>query len=149
MTMRIAIGSDHAGFDLKMVIANHLREAQHAVADLGPPRAERCDYPDFAAAVARSVARGEVEVGIVVCGSGIGVSMAANKVDGIRAALAHNATAARLSREHNDANVLCLGSRMVGEVVALDAVDAFLGGTFQGGRHQDRIEKMMALEENA
>ena len=148
MTNRIAIGSDHAGFALKSVLVDHLQSNDYEYVDVGSHDGERCDYPDFAAAVSNRVTSGDATFGILVCGSGIGVSIAANKVDGIRAALAHNAISARLSREHNDANVLCLGSRMIGETLAVAAVEAFLNGTFEGGRHQGRINKMMALEDD-
>ena len=143
MTHRIVLASDHAGFELKTAIVRTLkaRPTLH-IQDLGPTSGTRCDYPDYAQAVAKSIQCNEADLGILVCGSGIGVSIAANRFAGIRAALAHNATVARLSREHNDANILGLGSRLIGEVVALDAVDAFLSGQFAGGRHQDRIQKI-------
>jgi ribose 5-phosphate isomerase B len=107
---------------------------------------ERVDYPDYAVAVARSVAEGETELGVLVCGSGVGVSIAANKVAGIRAATVHDFTSARLAREHNDANIVCMGARFIGEQVAIDALDAFLGATFEGGRHVDRVAKITALD---
>ncbi len=144
--MKIAIASDHAGYHLKSRVAEHLRAEGHDVADLGPAAPERCDYPDYAHAVARAVAGGEARRGFLVCGSGIGMSMAANRHPGVRAAVVQDATAARLSREHNDAQILCLGERMVGEVVALEAVDAFLAAEFQGGRHVDRVEKIELQE---
>lgn len=147
MTPKIAIASDHAGYDLKARIVDYLRQRDDLeVVDLGPAAAERCDYPDFGAAVGRAVRDGEAPRGILVCGSGIGISMAANKINGVRAALAHNAITARLARAHNDANVLCLGSRIIGEVIALDAVDAFLATDFEGGRHAGRVEKIHRLE---
>ncbi len=140
--MRVAVASDHAGFRLKVAVAEHLRAAGHEVTDLGPEAAERCDYPDYAHAVARAVTAGDADLGVLCCGSGIGMSMAANRHAGVRAALAHDATTARLSREHNDANVLCLGERILGESVALDAVDAFVSGRFAGGRHAGRVAKI-------
>lgn len=147
MTLRIAIASDHAGFELKEFLAAYLVERDDiTLVNLGPSSADRCDYPDYAADLARTVRSGECDRGVLVCGSGIGVSIAANRFPGIRAALAHNATTARLSREHNDANVLCLGSRLIGDVIAKEAVDAFIGGTFEGGRHADRLAKIEALE---
>ncbi len=147
MTTKIAVASDHAGYDLKARIVDHLRERDDVeVLDLGPMAPERCDYPDFGAAVGRAVRDGAAPQGILVCGSGIGISMAANKISGVRAALVHNAITARLARAHNDANVLCLGSRIIGDVVALDAVDAFLSTPFEGGRHAARVEKIHQLE---
>ena len=149
MKLRIAIGSDHAGFELKQNIADSLRRRDDLeVTDLGPDSAVRCDYPDYAAAVAREIKSGMADRGILVCGSGIGVSIMANRFEGIRAAVAHNATVARLSREHNNANILCLGSRLVGDVIALESVDAFVHGEFQGGRHQERLDKIDAMETN-
>ena len=143
MTHRIVLASDHAGFELKTLILKTLqsRPTLH-VLDLGPEDTARCDYPDYAQAVAKAVQSDEADFGILVCGSGIGVSIAANRFAGVRAALAHNATSARLSREHNNANVLCLGSRLIGEVIALEAVEAFLSGRFAGGRHHDRLRKI-------
>ncbi len=150
MNPKIAVASDHAGYDLKARIVEYLGQRDDIeVLDLGPMAAERCDYPDFGAAVGRAVRDGAAPRGILVCGSGIGISMAANKIAGVRAALAHNAITARLARAHNDANVLCLGSRIIGEVVALDAVDAFLSTTFEGGRHAGRVEKIHQLEGDA
>lgn len=142
MSLTIAVASDHAGFELKAAVAAHLRALGHEVIDLGPDAAERVDYPDYAHAVARAVTGGEARFGVLCCGSGIGMSMAANRHPGVRAVLAHDATSARLSREHNDAQVLCLGERTTGAVVALDAVDAFLAGEFQGGRHVGRVAKI-------
>lgn len=143
--MRIAVGSDHAGFHMKEALATHLRTLGHEVVDCGTHSDDRVDYPDFGAAVGRTVARGEADGGLCVCGSGIGIAMAANKIAGIRAATVHDATSARLAREHNDANVICLGERLVGPQVALDALEAWLGATFEGGRHVGRVEKLDAL----
>jgi len=149
--MRIAVASDHAGFDLKQVIVAHLRArlGESHVVDLGPTDAGRVDYPEYAARLARAVVGGQAELGVVVCGSGIGVSIAANKVPGARAALCHDDYTARMARAHNDAQILCLGSRVVGESVALSAVDAFLGATFEGGRHADRVALISALDREA
>jgi ribose 5-phosphate isomerase B len=146
--MHIAVASDHAGFLLKRVIVGHLRErlGEGQVLDLGPGDTQRVDYPDYAARVARAVVAGQAELGVLVCGSGIGVSIAANKVAGARAALCHDDYTARMARAHNDARILCLGSRVVGESVALSAVDAFLSATFEGGRHADRVAQIAALE---
>ena len=143
---RIAVGADHAGFRLKQLLADRLRALGHEVFDLGTMSEERVDYPDYAVAVARSVAGGEAELGLLVCGSGVGVCMAANKIAGVRAATVHDFTSARLAREHNDANIVCLGARFLGEQVAIDALDAFLGATFEGGRHIDRVAKISALD---
>lgn len=146
--LRIALASDHAGFELKQRLAEHLRgsrgEAQ--VIDLGPASAGRCDYPDFAVKVAEAVNAGDADFGVLVCGSGIGISIAANKVPGARAALVHDETTARLARQHNDARIVCLGARIVGESVAIDCVEAFLRTAFEGGRHADRVAKIHAIE---
>ncbi len=144
--MTIAVSSDHAGFELKQVIADHLRAAGHDVSDLGTNDTTSVDYPDFGAAIGRAVAGGEAQFGVAVCGSGIGICMAANKIPGIRAATVHDVTSARLSRVHNDANVMCVGERFIGHQVALDAVDAFLSASFEGGRHSRRVEKISKLE---
>jgi ribose 5-phosphate isomerase B len=146
--VRLVIGSDHAGYQLKQELIEHLRGLGHHLDDVGTDSEESVDYPDYGAAVGRAVAEGHAELGIAVCGSGIGIAMAANKVHGVRAATVSNATGARLAREHNDANVLCLGQRLTGAAVALDAIDAFLGATFEGGRHTGRVDKIMKLESN-
>lgn len=139
---KIAIGSDHGGFNLKGTIIKHLESKGYEVQDFGTYSTESCDYPVYAKAVANSVAKGENEKGILVCGSGIGVSIVANKVKGIRAALCHESHSAMLSRLHNDANVLCLGERITGESLALDIVDVWLKSEYEGGRHQRRIDMM-------
>lgn len=141
----VALGSDHAGFHLRHTISQHLVANGHQVLDLGCETPERCDYPDFGAAVGRAVVDGDAECGICVCGSGIGIAMAANKIPGVRAGTVHDMTSARLAREHNDANVICLGERFLGEQVALDAVDAYLGARFEGGRHTGRVAKIDSL----
>ena len=143
--MRIAVGSDHAGYELKESLAAHLRDGGHEVVDCGTHSTDRVDYPDFGAAVGRAVASGDVDGGVCVCGSGIGIAMAANKIAGVRAGVVWDATSARLTREHNDANVICIGERLVGPQVALDALDAWLGATFEGGRHEGRVAKLDAL----
>lgn len=145
--MRIAIGSDHAGFELKSVLAEHLVDAGYEVQDFGTHSTESVDYPDFGAAVGEAVASGGVDLGVCCCGTGIGIAIAANKVRGVRAAVVHDVTTAHLAREHNDANVICFGSRVLGELVATDALDAFLSVAFAGGRHERRIEKIQRLEE--
>jgi ribose 5-phosphate isomerase B len=142
----IAVGADHAGFELKQIIVQHLTASGHQIVDCGTHDQTSVDYPEFGAAVARSVTAAEAERGIVVCGSGIGIVMAAGKVAGIRAATVHDVTTARMTREHNDANVIGIGARMVGEQTALDIVDAYLQASFEGGRHQRRVEKLTALE---
>ena len=145
--MRIAVGSDHAGFDLKVIVLDALRERGHEVNDLGTNDATTSvDYPDFGAAVGRAVTEGSAALGVAICGSGIGISIAANKVPGVRAALVHDATSARLAREHNHANVLCLGARLLGTQVVLDALDAWLSATPGDGRHLGRIDKLAALD---
>ena len=143
--MRIAVGSDHAGFHLKEELAEHLRGLGHDVVDCGTHSDDRVDYPDFGAAVGRAVRDGDADGGLCVCGSGIGIAMAANKIEGIRAATVWDATSARLTREHNDANVICIGERLVGPQVAKDCVDAWLGATFEGGRHEGRVAKINDL----
>ncbi len=144
--MRLVAGSDHAGFELKQELVEHLRSAGHDVIDVGTGDTTSVDYPDFGAAVGRAVVGGDGELGIAVCGSGIGIAIAANKVAGVRAATAHDVTSARLCREHNDANVICFGERFTGPQVALDAVDAFLAASFAGGRHSRRVDKISKLE---
>lgn len=143
--MRIAVGSDHAGLSLKHALAEHLRASGHDVVDLGTHSADSVDYPDFAAAVGRAVASGDARLGLCVCGSGIGVAIAANKVPGVRAATVHDVTSAHLAREHNDANVMCVGERLTGPEVAREALDAFVAASFLGGRHQRRVDKIDAL----
>lgn len=138
----VALGADHAGVALKATLADALAAAGHPVLDLGTHGTDSVDYPDFAEAVARAVLDGRARFGVLVCGTGIGISIAANRHAGIRCALAHDATTARLSREHNDANVLALGARVVGAEVALDALRAFLATPFGGGRHERRVRKL-------
>jgi ribose 5-phosphate isomerase B len=139
----IAIGSDHAGFDLKVKLAEELRSTGYEVLDLGTSDATTSvDYPDFGKAVAEAVASGKADGGVVVCGTGIGISIAANRLSGIRAALCHDETSARLCREHNDANVLALGARLIGDVVAKDCLHAFLNTEFAGERHARRVKKL-------
>lgn len=142
--MRIAIASDHAGFAQKQTIATHLREAGHEVADLGPETgAESVDYPDYAGPVARAVAAGEADRGVLVCGTGIGMAVTADKVAGVRASVITNVAFARLFREHNDGNVICLSGRFVDERDNLAIVDAFLETPFDAGRHARRVAKVM------
>lgn len=136
---RVALGSDHAGFALKQEILGHLTAAGHDVLDLGSHSAERADYPVYGRKVAEAVAAGDVERGILVCGTGVGISIAANKVRGIRCVCCSEPYSALLSRQHNDSNVLALGARVVGPGLALEIVDAWLAGEFEGGRHADRV----------
>lgn len=145
--MRIAIGGDHAAFHLKEEIKQELIAEGYDVHDLGVYSPERSDYPDIALAVARAVAAGEYDRAILLCGTGIGVSIAANKVRGVRAALCTDGYMARMAREHNDAQIVCLGARVVGPGLALDIVRTFLKSEFLGGRHQVRVEKINAAEE--
>lgn len=145
--MRVAIGSDHGGYDLKVVLAASLAAAGHQVEDLGTDNGEvAVDYPDYGAAVGRAVAAGDVDLGVCACGTGIGISIAANKVLGVRAAVVHDVTTARLAREHNHANVVCFGGRTVGATTALDALAAFLAAAPQPGRHDRRVAEIAALE---
>lgn len=143
---RLVFGADHAGWRLKDALAAKARDAGYDVTDVGTGSDDSVDYPDFAGAVARAVAAGEADLGIIVCGTGIGVSMTANKVPGVRAAVVHDAFTAYYSREHNDANVVCIGARVVGAGVAESALATFLGTEFAGGRHEPRVNKIMATE---
>ena len=145
--MRIAIGADHGGYELKQQVAEFLIAQGYEVNDLGTHSLESVDYPDFAELVAHAVARGEAERGIVICGTGIGVSMSANKIRGIRAALCTDCYMARMAREHNDAQLLCLGARVLGIGSALEIVHVFLGSEFEGGRHARRVGKINALDD--
>jgi len=140
--MRIAIGSDHAGFGLKEVVRAHLGAAGHEVQDLGTHSTDSVDYPDFAHQVAQAVASGEVDRGMLVCGTGQGMAMAANKVEGVRAGVCSDVFSARGTRAHNDANVLCLGERVVGAGLAIEIVDTWMSTGFEGGRHQRRVDKI-------
>lgn len=144
--MKIAIGCDHAAWEQKAVVANLLRSLGHEVLDEGTHGAESVDYPDFALAVSKRVASGEAERGVLLCGSGIGISIAANKVDGIRAALVHEPWSAAMARAHNDANIVCFGARATGIELIKASVEAFLSTAFEGGKHQRRVEKITAME---
>ncbi len=144
--MKIAAGSDHAGYGLKEHLIKLVEGLGHQVANLGTLSEDSVDYPDFAAAVAEEVAADRADRGLLVCGTGIGVAIAANKVDGIRAATCNDLFTARMARAHNDANVLTLGERVIGEGLAEDIVRMFLETEYEGGRHQRRVEKIQALE---
>jgi len=143
--MRIAIGSDHAGYELKQYLRAHLEAAGHEIVDCGCDGPESVDYPEFGAAVGRTVSAGDAERGVIVCGTGIGISMAANKVPGIRAALVHDRFGAQMSREHNDANVLAMGARVLDPKHARELTDLWLATEFEGGRHARRVGKIDAL----
>ena len=143
---KIAIGSDHGGFRLKETIIKHLRGMNIEFQDFGTYDEESCDYPEYAKKVASVVAEGRFNKGILVCGTGIGISIAANKIHGIRAALCGDVFSAQMSREHNNANVLCMGERVIGVGLAEMITDTWLQGEFAGGRHERRVDKIAALE---
>lgn len=140
--MKIAVGSDHGGFEIKQLIINFLQENGQEVDDVGCYDTQSVDYPDFADKVCTKVGNGECERGILICGTGIGMSISANRHRDIRAALCHEAYTARMSREHNNANVLCLGGRVLGPEIALDIVGTWIETEFTGGRHQRRLDKL-------
>ncbi len=144
--MRIAVASDHAGYALKAALVAHLRARGHDVADLGPGDTSSVDYPAYAVPLSEAVAAGSYDRGFLVCGSGVGMSIAANKVAGVRAVLASDEWTARMARAHNDANVLCLGERATGAGLALAIADAFVAARFEGGRHQRRVDQLSALD---
>lgn len=144
--MRIALASDHAGYDLKEHVKTVLADGGHEVVDVGPATADSVDYPTYAAPAAQLVGGGDAEAGVLVCGSGVGVSIVANKVDGVRAVNAHDADEATMSRRHNDANVLALSGRRLKPVQADEIVQAFLAAEFEGGRHQRRLDLIADLE---
>ncbi len=144
--MRIAVACDHGGLNLKNAIISHAKAAGHEVIDFGTDAYDSCDYPDYALPAAAAVANGECERGILVCSTGIGVSIVANKVPGIRCAHCHDSYCAEYTRLHNDSNVLALGAKVVGEGYALKIVDIFLNTEFEGGRHQRRVDKITAIE---
>ena len=147
--MRISIGSDHAGFELKETLEAHLRDAGFDVDDVGTHDQDSVDYPEFAAKVGLAVASGDADRGVLVCGSGIGVAIAANKVEGVRAANVYDPEMARMSRLHNDANVVTMGGRYLDEDLAREIVDTFLTTAFEGGRHQRRVDGITALEKGS
>jgi len=148
--VRVAVAADHAGFELKQDVAQRLRADGHEVVDLGTDSTAPVDYPDFAARLGQSVLAGEAERGILICGSGVGASVAANKLHGIRAALCHDTYSAHQGVEHDDMNVLCLGARIIGVELAGELVRAFLGARFRDeGRFRRRLDKVLALESHA
>ncbi len=144
--MKIAIGCDHGGVELKKTVIEHLQEKGMEVKDFGTYTEESCDYPEYGQKVAEEVVAKNYDFGIVICGTGIGISISANKVPGARAALCHDTFSAHATREHNNANILALGARVTGPGLALDIVDTFLGATFEGGRHERRIDKISEIE---
>ena len=143
--MKYFIGADHAGIDIKDYVKELFEERGHEVIDLGPFSKDRVDYPDYASKVCKKVLEEQGTMGILICGSGIGMSMAANKFDGIRAALCHNEYSARMARKHNDANVICLGERVSGEGMIEAIIKSWDKAEFEAGRHQGRVEKINAL----
>ena len=145
--MRIAIGADHAGFELKNSVVEYVRSTGHAVHDLGTYNSEPVDYPDLARKVCEAMQEGKADLGILVCGSGVGASVAANKFFGIRAAICHDTYTAHQGREHDDVNVLCMGSLVIGEALALEIVKTWLGASFSHvERHQRRLDKVLEIE---
>ena len=145
--MKIGIGNDHSALELKAEIVEHLRKKGHEVVDFGTNSPESCDYPVYGEAVARAVAAGEVDQGILICGTGLGISLAANKVKGIRAAVCSEPFTAKMARAHNNCNILAFGARVGGADLAKMIVDTWLATEFEGGRHQRRVDLIMALEE--
>ena len=146
--MKIAMGADHGGYSLKEIIKKHLVEEGHEILDLGTHDTQSCNYPEYAAKVAYAVADKHADLGVLVCGTGIGMSIAANKVKGIRAAAVSDCFTAQATREHNDSNIICLGERIVGPGLAMRIVDTWLNASFQGGRHQTRVDMICDLENN-
>lgn len=145
---KLVIGNDHAAVPMKFEIKKFLEEElKYEVINVGVDKAERCDYPDYAYAACQKVLNGEAELGILICGTGVGMSIAANKIKGIRACACSETYSAKLSRQHNNTNVLCLGARTIGPETAKEIVKAFLSGSFEGGRHADRMEKVRKIED--
>lgn len=144
--MKIAIGSDHAAFELKQKVIKHLKEKNINVQDLGTDSSERTHYPIYGQRVGKAVVEGKADFGIVICGTGVGIGISANKVKGVRAAIVSDTYSARMSRQHNNANVLAFGARVVGPGLANDIVDAFLGGDFESGRHQTRVDLINQID---
>ena len=142
MTKQLGVACDHAGFELKRALTAELGKQGVAVRDFGTTTSDSCDYPDFAHAVGRAIEAGEIERAILVCGTGVGMSITANRHAAVRAVVCSEPLSARMARQHNDANVLCIGARVVGVGTAIDIMDAFLGATFEGGRHAARVAKI-------
>jgi ribose 5-phosphate isomerase B len=145
--LRLAIGADHAGFELKVALSAELGKLGYDIQDLGTDSLESCDYPDYAHAVSEAVEEGRADLGILVCGTGVGMSITANRHAGVRAVVCSEPFSARMARRHNDANVLCLGARVVGMGTVLDIVEGFLGTRFEGGRHSRRVSKINLLDD--
>ena len=144
--MKVSIGCDHRGYEAKELIKSLLQRAGHEIIDCGANETKSCDYPDYAIPTSLAVARGEADRGILICGSGIGMSITANKIAGVRAALCHDELAAELSRKHNDANVLCLPAMLVNDMLITRIIETWMSAEFEGGRHQVRVDKMMSAE---
>jgi ribose 5-phosphate isomerase B len=144
--MKVALGSDHGGYDLRLAIKAHLENRGFEVQDFGTHTKESCDYPDIALEVSKAIVSNECSLGVLVCGTGLGISIAANKVKGIIAAPVSDTFSAEMARRHNNANILALGGRVVGEGLALKIVDAFFDAEFEGGRHETRVDKIKAIE---
>ncbi|MDO5089481.1 MAG: ribose 5-phosphate isomerase B [Leptotrichiaceae bacterium] len=140
--MKIVIGNDHAGVDLKTKIVEYLRKKGHEVINIGTDTLDSIDYPDIAGEVSEKILNREAEYGVLICGTGIGISISANKIKGVRAALAHNEFTARLARLHNNANIIALGARVIGDELATACVDTFINTEFEGGRHAKRVDKI-------
>ncbi len=148
VVVKVALGSDHGGYDLRLAIKAHLEQRGYEVVDFGPFDRSSCDYPDYAIQVSEAIVSGECTLGVLVCGTGLGISIAANKIKGIIAAPVSDTFSAEMARAHNNANILALGARVVGEGLALKIVDAFFDATFEGGRHETRVGKIKAIEAN-
>jgi ribose 5-phosphate isomerase B len=144
--MKIAIGNDHSAVEMKNVIMEYVREMGHEVVNFGTDSSESCNYPEYGEKVGRAVASGEYDCGILICGTGVGISLAANKVNGVRAAVCSDVTTAHLVKEHNNANILAFGARIVGTELAKDMVKAYLNAEFMGGRHAQRVDMIMEIE---
>jgi ribose 5-phosphate isomerase B len=144
--MKIAIGNDHSAVEMKNVIMEYVREMGHEVVNFGTDSSESCNYPEYGEKVGRAVASGEYDCGILICGTGVGISLAANKVNGVRAAVCSDTTTAHLVKEHNNANILAFGARIVGTELAKDMVKAYLNAEFMGGRHAQRVDMIMEIE---
>lgn len=145
--MKIVIGCDHAGYELKGPVMEHLKEKGYELTDVGTHSTDSCNYPDYAYAVCEAIKKGDADLGILICGTGVGMSIAANKYEGIRAACVSDTFSARLTRQHNDTNILCFGARVVGLGIACDLCDNFLEAEYEGGKHQKRVDMIMAIEQ--
>ena len=148
MNKKITVGCDHAGFTLKKIVISHLQERGFEVLDVGTHSTDSCDYPQIAHELCKNIQNGTTELGILICGTGVGMSMCANKYDGIRAALCGDTYSAKMTRQHNDANVLCMGARVIGSCLAIDILDNFLSNEFEGGRHAIRVGMIADIEKS-